>query len=98
MSDKPSVSVSFAAISAFDVEMLNDKEEDGSSSSLESGYTDDDNKPKNVGEGEGENHQGEVPELAANELEKTEFVNEIASEDLENSLKKRIASQIIRMV
>ena len=89
LSDKPSVSVSSAAISASDVEMLNDKEEDGSTSSLESGYTDDDNKPKKRRRRRRRKpRQGEVPELAANEPEKTESVNEIASEDLENSLKK----------
>ena len=89
LSDKPSVSVSSAAISASDVEMLDDKEEDGSSSSLESGYTDDDNKPKKRRRRRRRKpRQGEVPELAANEPEKTESVNEIAAEDLENSLKK----------
>ena len=89
LSDKPSVSVSSAAISASDVEMLDDKDEDGSSSSLESGYTDDDNKPKKRRRRRRRKpRQGEVPELAANEPNKTESVIEIASEDLENSLKK----------
>ena len=37
-SDKPLVSVSSAAIGASDVEMLDNKEDDGSSSSSESGY------------------------------------------------------------
>ena len=89
LSDKPSVSVSSAAIGASDVEMLDDKEDDGSSYSSESGYTDDDNKPKKRRRRRRRKpRQGEVPELAENELEKAEPVNEIASEGLENSIEK----------
>ena len=84
-SDKPSVSVSSAAIGASDVEMLDDKEGDGSSSSSESGYIDDENKPKKRRRRRRRKpRQGEVPELAANEPEKADSVNEIASEGLEN--------------
>lgn len=83
-SDKTSVSVSSAAIGASDVEMLDDKEDDGSSSSSESGYIDDDNKPKKRRRRRRRKpRQGEVPELAANEPEKADSVNEIASEGLE---------------
>ena len=89
LSDKPSVSVSSAAIGASDVEMLDDKEDDGSSSSSESGYTDDDNKPKKRRRRRRRKpRQGEVPEIATNETEKSEPVNEIASEGLQNSLEK----------
>ena len=89
LSDKPLVSVSSAAIGASDVEMLDDKEDDGSSYSSESGYTDDDNKPKKRRRRRRRKpRQGEVPELAENELKKAEPVNEIASEGLENSIEK----------
>ena len=86
LSDKPSASVSSAAIGASDVEMLDDKEENGSSSSSESGYTDDDNKPKKRRRRRRRKpRQGEVSELAANQPDKVDPGNEIASEDLENS-------------
>ena len=89
LSDKSSVSVSSAAIGASDVEMLDDKEDDGSSSSSENGYTDDDNKPKKRRRRRRRKpRQGEVPELAENEPEMADSVNEIASEGLENSLEK----------
>ena len=89
LSDKSSVSVSSAAIGALDVEMLDDKEDDGLSSSSENGYTDDDNKPKKRRRRRRRKpRQGEVSELAENEPEMADSVNEIASEDLENSLEK----------
>ena len=89
LSDKPLVSVSSAAIGASDVEMLDDKEDDGSSYSSESGYTDDDNKPKKRRRRRKRKpRQGEVPEIAENELKKAEPVNEIASEGLKNSIEK----------
>ncbi len=89
LSDKPSVSVSSAAIGASDVEMFDDKEDDGSSYSSESGYTDDDNKPKKRRRRRRRKpRQGEVPDLAENELKKPEPVNEIASEGLENNIEK----------
>ena len=89
LSDKPSVSVSSAAIGASDVEMLDDNENDGSSYSSESGYTDDDNKSKKRRRRRRRKpRQGEVPELAENELKKAEPGNEIASVGLENSIEK----------
>ncbi len=89
LSDKPSASVSSAAIGTSDVEMLDDKEGNGSSSSSESGYTDDDNKPKKRRRRRRRKpRQGEVSELAASEPEKAESGNEIALEGLENSSEK----------
>ena len=93
LSDKPSVSVSSAAIGASDVEMLDDIEDDGAPSSLESGSTDNDNKPKKRRRRRRRKpRQFEVSEIAINEPEKADLVNEIASEGQENTLEEGIVS------